>query len=215
MNQLPLNPLRRHVKHTILALCAGTPVGKALRWHGRTTGNAVALTFDDGPHTEHTPLVLEKLARHGVRATFFVVGEYAERHPELLQAIVAAGHEIGNHTYRHNLVDVPGQIRRTERFLKSQGIVTHLYRPPYGSLSPVHLAWTILHGYSTVMWSHDTKDSLRADGKAKGSAPEEKILPGDIILMHDDNAVCVQELEALIAEAKSQGLRFVALSELR
>lgn len=209
--------ITRGLKNAVQTLCNETFVAQSLRWRGSASeGNAVALTFDDGPHPEFTKLVLEILARHQAKATFFLVGNCVERFPEIVRAIAAAGHEIGNHTYRHNLVDATAQIAQTGSLLESLGVRTHLYRPPYGKLSPRHLAWTIRHGYSTVMWSYDTMDSLRAEGKQHAPlASIDTIEAGDIVLMHDDNALCLEELESLLTHLEARGLRFVTVSELR
>jgi peptidoglycan/xylan/chitin deacetylase (PgdA/CDA1 family) len=157
------------------------------------SGRGYALTFDDGPHPEGTPAVLEILAREHVRATFFLVGEQVLRNPALAREIAAAGHEIALHCHRHrNLLRLaPSQVR--EDIARAEdAIVTHtgctptLYRPPYGVLNAAALRLARRRGWRTLLWSHWGRDwEARAtpDSIAKrvtGGAGE-----GAVLLLHD------------------------------
>src|SRR6185436_18560345 len=107
-------------------------------WRGDATSNGVALTFDDGPNPATTPRILELLAQAGVRATFFVLGEKAERHPEVLRAVVDGGHSVGVHGYRHDRLyafkspsAVESDIRRASQVIEREaGVRAKWFRPP-------------------------------------------------------------------------------------
>jgi peptidoglycan/xylan/chitin deacetylase (PgdA/CDA1 family) len=121
-------------------------------------GPYIALTFDDGPHQKLTPRLLDLLAEHHIHVTFFVVGENAIEHPEILQRAVREGHEIGNHTWSHpNLAkmsdeNVRSQIKRTEEAITNAiGSRPILFRPPYGSVTAHQKRFILeLHGYEII-----------------------------------------------------------------
>src|ERR1700688_2110125 len=124
----------------------------------RTRRPLVALSFDDGPHPIFTPQVLEILQQHNAKATFFLIGERALRHPDVVARIKAAGHEIGNHYFtngsilRHSDADFLGRLQQTERAL---GITAapKLFRPPGGIARPRQLRLARAHGYQCVLGS--------------------------------------------------------------
>jgi peptidoglycan-N-acetylglucosamine deacetylase len=156
-------------------------------------GSGYALTFDDGPHPQGTPAVLEILAAANVRATFFLVGEQVRRDPGLAGEIVAAGHGVGVHCHRHrNLLRLtPWQVR--EDILRALEIIERatggspaLYRPPYGTSNAFALAFARRQGWRTLLWSHwgrdweasATPESIAA--RVTGGAGE-----GSVLLLHD------------------------------
>lgn len=163
-------------------------------------GRGYALTFDDGPHAQATPAVLELLAGAGVQATFFLVGEQIERNPGLAAEIAAAGHGIGLHCHRHrNLLRLtPGQVRadidRAEAVIEDAiGRSPALYRPPYGVLNAAALRLARARGWRTLLWSHWGRDweegatpeliaSLVTDGAGQGS----------VLLLHDADDYAVE-----------------------
>jgi peptidoglycan-N-acetylglucosamine deacetylase len=153
----------------------------------------VVVTFDDGPHDEGTPMVLDILARAGARATFFVIGEQVERRPALLQRIVAEGHTVGLHGYRHQLqlrltgAQVREDLRRgMETITVVTGEAPRWHRPPYGIYSPAGLAAARAAGMQPLLWSRWGKDwrkfttPQRIAGRVLTG-----IQPGDVILLHD------------------------------
>jgi peptidoglycan/xylan/chitin deacetylase (PgdA/CDA1 family) len=153
----------------------------------------VALTFDDGPHPEGTPAVLELLARAGARASFFVIGEQVERRPELVIQIAEAGHVVGLHGQRHRLQArlTPEQVRddiargmtTIERAL---GTAPVWHRPPYGIYSPAGLQAVRGAGLRPLLWSRWGKDWRRFTTPARiASRTMKAVLPGDVILLHD------------------------------
>jgi peptidoglycan-N-acetylglucosamine deacetylase len=155
-----------------------------------TIGSGVALTFDDGPHPEGTPAVLDALG--GTLATFFLVGEQVERRPELVARIVAAGHEIGVHCHRHrNLLRLgPRAVRHdlargTALIADAAGREPTLYRPPYGILNAAALAEARERGWRTLLWSRWGKDWRRratAESIVRSIGP---LRSGDVVLLHD------------------------------
>ena len=154
-------------------------------------GGAVALTFDDGPHPQGTPAVLEILAREGIRATFFLVGEQVRRRPGLAAEIVAAGHAVGVHCDRHrNLLRLaPWQVHRDlERaeaaIASASGLRPRLYRPPYGILTTPALALARRRGWQTFLWRRDGRD-WRAGPEEIVARMLRGVRAGDVLLAHD------------------------------
>ena len=193
-------------------------------WHGFTKERVVALTFDDGPDPRFTPAVLAVLHRYGVHATFFVVGKNVKRWPDLLRAEMAAGHEIGNHTYSHpELYRLPREKVEQEIVdgdavvAEVAGVVPRFFRPPYErlSLAIFQAAWStgkkiVLSGVCLEHHEVHTPQEMAARVLAQ-------IRPGTIILAHDgrlDRKNTVAALPLLLAELKARGYRVVTLGEL-
>ncbi len=167
---------------------------RALAVEDRTaSGAGYALTFDDGPHPEGTPAVLEILAREGIRATFFLVGEQVLRNPGLAREIAAAGHEIALHCDRHrNLLRLtPRQtrediLRAEERIVAETGAELKLYRPPYGVLNTAALRLARARGWRTLMWSHWGRDwEARASAESIATRVTAGAESGAVLLLHD------------------------------
>jgi peptidoglycan/xylan/chitin deacetylase (PgdA/CDA1 family)/glycosyltransferase involved in cell wall biosynthesis len=193
----------------------------------RTEQAIAALTFDDGPDPASTPRLLDALARNGIRATFFVVGSRAERHPELLARIRDEGHEIANHSWDHprlpdlSLRAINDQIRRTRTLLGIGG--AQLFRPPYGELDArVNLA-AQRFGYRVVRWSLNGGDWRGEDASILTDRIVRRIEPGAIVLLHDslyiydteatrDRAPTIAAVEVIAARLPDY--RFVTVSEL-
>jgi peptidoglycan/xylan/chitin deacetylase (PgdA/CDA1 family) len=214
--------------HAGPALCRYSPALRcALGVHDRGTDPlAVALTFDDGPHSRGTPATLEVLRAERVRATFFLVGEQIERHRSIAREIAAAGHAVGVHGHRHrNLLRLtPAQVRddlvRAEAALAA---VTHvppsLYRPPYGVLSAAALAHARRRGWTPLLWTRWGRD-WRARATAATIADEATagVIGGDVILLHDADhysatgswARTVAALPRIIERVREAGLTCAA-----
>jgi peptidoglycan/xylan/chitin deacetylase (PgdA/CDA1 family) len=156
----------------------------------------IALTFDDGPHAEGTPAVLEALALGGASATFFLVGEQVSRRPALAREIVDAGHEVAVHGYRHSLL-----LRRRVRELADDldraiaviadatGVAPTLYRPPYGVLSSGALAHVRDRGWRPLLWSRWGRDwERRATAQSIARRATSGLRPSDVVLLHDSDA---------------------------
>jgi len=156
-------------------------------------GRGFHLTFDDGPHPQGTPAVLEVLARHGVRATFFLVGEQVRRAPSLVGELLAAGHDLGLHCDRHrNLLRLsPWQVRedlvRAEHTIAAAGgPEVALYRPPYGVLNAAALAFARRRGWRTLLWRRWGRDwQASATPWQIAARVSRGASPGDVLLLHD------------------------------
>jgi len=157
------------------------------------SGRGCALTFDDGPHPQGTVAVLDTLARAGVHATFFLVGEQVLRSPALAREIADAGHGIGLHCHRHrNLLRLtPWQVaedisRAREAIETSTGRSPQLYRPPYGVLNAAALGLARARGWRTLLWSHWGRDwDRRATPASILARVTDGVQEGAVLLLHD------------------------------
>ena len=189
----------------------------------------LALTFDDGPNDPHTLRLLEVLAKHGVKATFFMIGRFVRERPEIARAVAQAGHVIGNHTYTHpNLFFAsPARLARElddcERALTDAvGEHSQLFRPPFGLRRPGTLRAAAGRGLTTVMWSVTGYDWKLPTAEAIERRVAGQIRGGDVILLHDgghwhmgvDRAPTVAATERLIARYSGEGYSFVTIPEM-
>ena len=187
---------------------------------GSTTDQfEIALTFDDGPHPEHTPRLLDVLAASGARGTFFVIGERAEQHPELIRRIADEGHELGNHTWTHSepaqtsATQFLTEVTRTRRLIHDlTGRDCLLMRPPKGALS-VGKALGLWRQQQTIaLWNIDPKDFVMSDAAAMlGWLEDYRPQFGDIVLLHDNHPHAAIAVERLTRNVP----RCVTLSEWR
>jgi peptidoglycan/xylan/chitin deacetylase (PgdA/CDA1 family) len=160
---------------------------------GTAGGAGCALTFDDGPHPQGTPAVLEALRAADAKATFFLVGEQVRANPALAREIVAQGHWIGLHCDRHrNLLRLaPAQVRRDiararETIGEATGVVPQLYRPPYGILNAEALRIARQHRWRTLLWSHWGRDwEAKATPESITALVTADLRPGSLLLLHD------------------------------
>jgi peptidoglycan/xylan/chitin deacetylase (PgdA/CDA1 family) len=158
----------------------------------RTGGRAVALTFDDGPNPDATPLILDALAARGVKATFFILGRHAERWPDLVRRVADDGHSIGNHGYYHRKLHFksPAYVRDdltrgTEMIERAAGVRPRLFRAPHGFRSPWVTTIARSLGQETVGWSLGVWDSDRPGVDVIAERTVEGSHPGAILLLHD------------------------------
>jgi peptidoglycan-N-acetylglucosamine deacetylase len=186
----------------------------------------VAITFDDGPHPEGTPAVLEVLAEAGARATFFLVGEQVERNPSLAAEIAAAGHAVESHghVHRNQLVrtgaELEDDLRRADAAIaEATGRRPLLYRPPFGIFSwyGIRLAW---RGWTPLLWSRWGRDwAARATPESIAAKVTEDLAAGDVLLLHDADTYSasgshqrtVAALPRVLERIADGGLRPVAL----
>ncbi|WP_433126900.1 polysaccharide deacetylase family protein [Micromonospora sp. CA-240977] len=194
-------------------------------WSGRTSQRLVALTFDDGPAPQWTPMVLDTLARHQVPATFFMVGAQARRHADVVRDRLA-GHEVGNHSWDHrdlaelDAAEAYDDLRRShDAIAEATGREPRLLRPPYG-----HLGGAVLHAaarldYRLVLWSLQMVERGFPDdpaGHARRIVAE--VRPGTIVLGHDVGArrrlVALRGLTDMINGLRQRGYTFVTVSAL-
>jgi len=180
----------------------------------------LAVTFDDGPDPEITPRVLDLLEVHRWKATFFVVGRRAEKHPGLLRLIVSAGHQVGNHTYSHVRCRGLGEeaflneLSRTDALIQaaSAGVSEPaLFRPPWGSLTPVQAACLWRRGRGIGLWSISCDDSGPEASRPAACDAALSARSRDIVLLHDTSPVVLDVLGVMLPELGGRGLRSVAL----
>jgi peptidoglycan/xylan/chitin deacetylase (PgdA/CDA1 family) len=227
---LSMNPLGIVIP---VVAAAGVPAWAALhprsQLFGATicnAGNACALTFDDGPNPRVTPKLLGLLEKHGVPATFFVLGKYVEQYPQLTAEIESAKHAIGNHTYGHPSLlffsqrQILSELRRCEDVVSdATGHGMNMVRPPFGFRGPQFRFAAQKMGLSkVVMWSvsgHDWNQQPAAGVIRR----IQKVKAGDIILFHDgdhripnaDRSHMLEALDFFLPRWKDEGLKFVKI----
>ncbi|MEV1173364.1 polysaccharide deacetylase family protein [Nonomuraea sp. NPDC049784] len=177
----------------------------------------VALTFDDGPG-RYTDTLLRHLAKYHAHATFFVVGSNVVVYPRVLRRTVAAGHEIGNHTWSHPVLTrlsaagVRSQLVRTDREVKAAGgVVPQLVRPPYGAFNK---AVRRQIARPLVLWNVDTLDWRYRNSATVARRALRAVRPGSIILFHDIHRTTVGAIPHVLKSLAKRGYRFVTVSEL-
>ena len=189
--------------------------------HGPRDRREIALTFDDGPHAVFTLKLLDILRRAHVKATFFLVGEMAEKRPDLVKAQLAEGHCLGNHTYHHvSLTQLPlgtaaAELKACGNVLRDiTGQSPRWFRPPGGDIdTDIYLAARAL-GYKTVLWNVFPGDSRRPGRLTIKSRVLDESGPGGIVLLHDGIQQTLDVLPEIIATLKARGYRFVTLDEM-
>ena len=184
----------------------------------------IALTFDDGPHPRLTHRILEILERYGVKATFFMVGVNVTNYPDAAKAVLAAGHEVGNHTYTHAHVqsmsedDLFRELNMCEDALDALcGYRPRLFRPPQGMVNVSVEQCVAEKDYTMILWSLDTRDWEQKDTAKIVSRVLAQVHSGDIILMHDyigTKSHTPDALGILIPQLLKRGFEFVTVSEL-
>ena len=182
----------------------------------------VAMTFDDGPHPSLTPQLLDMLQARGIRATFYVIGRNAARYPQILQRMVAEGHEIGNHTWSHPSLhghsdaSVLSQIDRTNRAVyDAVGRPPVTMRPPYGNLyDRQRLMLFEARNMPTILWSVDPLDWQRPGSAVVSQRIVGNSHAGAVILAHDIHRATVRAMPSALDGVTGRGFRFVTMSEL-
>lgn len=193
---------------------------------GSAHNKQIALTFDDVP-AAFTHKILDVLKKYDVKATFFVVGNRAEAHPEIVKRIVREGHLIGNHSYNHPLMtrlsmeSFKRQIMRTDQILyRLTGYHPKYIRPPYGEINERELRWVGQQGHIIVNWDVDSQDWRGISAQRVYSNILNYTQPGSIILQHasgNANGVLQGTLSALprvIEKLESEGYHFVTLNQM-
>ena len=195
-------------------------------------GKKLALTYDDGPNDPYTLNLLDVLAKHDVKATFFLIGKFVQQRPEIVARIVAEGHVIGNHTMTHPRLPllsadaVRKELNDCAESLATEGFVldrtTKIFRPPFGLRRPATLRIARELGYTPVMWTVTCWDWKKTTADRVERHAQRQITGGDVILMHDggfeqmgaDRAHSVISTDRLIGEYKDKGFEFVTVPEM-
>jgi peptidoglycan/xylan/chitin deacetylase (PgdA/CDA1 family) len=195
--------------------------------------NQMALTFDDGPNDPHTLRLLDVLAAHQAKATFFFIGKYVRQRPEIARAVLAAGHEIGNHTYTHpNLIFTSAARLRQEledcgkALEDALGARVNLFRPPFGGRRPNVLRTARAMGLEPIMWSvtaydWSAKSAEAIVGNVVRRVDSRRNPQAEIVLLHDGSHLAFGADRAHTVEATRQLLeryrnkQFVTIAGLR
>jgi peptidoglycan/xylan/chitin deacetylase (PgdA/CDA1 family) len=188
-----------------------------------TTDSVVALTFDDGPTEQLADSLIQVLGSRDVRATFFVIGSEVEKSPDAARALVAAGHELGNHSYTHRRMilrrpsDLRDELERADSLLRAVGVSGPIYfRPPY-SYKLVMLPYVLWRtGRTTVTWDvePDSYPEVAATPEGIVSHVLERVRPGSIILLHPwypSRATSLAAVPMVIDSLRSRGYRFATV----
>jgi len=205
------------------------------QWYGRSLvglpsgSRQLALTYDDGPNDPHTLRLLEVLARHGVHATFFLIGRYVTKRPDIVREVVNLGHVVGNHTFSHpNLIFASARRTRVELEGCQQAIADAVgnpgsfFRPPFGARRPATFRVARQMGLEPVMWGVTGWDWRKKGEEYIERKVCRQVRGGDVILLHDggheafgaDRAPTVLATDRLIARYKSEGYEFVTVAEM-
>ena len=199
---------RRPLSNRLAVTIAAAPV--PADW----TPPPVYLTFDDGPDPSKTPRVLDILARHNARATFFVQGRSAESHPEIIDRIVAEGHTVGNHSWGHERLDSLSRqefdesVGGTQTLLGEQGVPC--LRPPWGAVNADNRSWAQALGLEVILWTTapllQSRQSFGVDNWSDAIVLE--AIPGAVMLLHDTATRDVEALDSALERLSESGLRF-------
>ena len=204
----------------VAALISGAPMAIAST---RTEQKVVALTFDHSWGNKFTPSILDTLKQNDIKVTFFVMGPWAQKYPEVAKRMVADGHEIASHGYRHQNYGDMTREWITEDFQKSQalikevtGVEPKLFRPPNGHYSQLSLKITEELGYRTIIWNIDSLDWKNPGRDVIVERVMKRLKPGGIILMHasDTPIQTAEALPILLEKIKAEGYKIVTVSEL-
>ena len=206
------------------------------QWYGQTFAGGmrgskqIALTYDDGPNDPHTLKLLDVLAKHSVRATFFMIGRYVRQRPDIARAVAQAGHVIGNHTFTHPLLIFESAAQTRTEFLGCRSALqdvigkhSNLFRPPFGGRRPATLRIARELGLQPVMWNVTGYDWNAPPATVIENKVARQMRGGDVILLHDgghhtmgaDRAQTVIATENLIWRYKDQGYEFVTVEEMQ
>jgi peptidoglycan-N-acetylglucosamine deacetylase len=185
-------------------------------------GPYIAMTFDDGPSATLTPKLLDLLAAHHIKATFFVIGENVAEYPDIVARAAREGHEIASHSWSHpNLAKmsdegVRRQLRQTDEAIKNAtGTRPTLFRPPYGSITEREKRW--IHdefGYQIVLWDVDPYDWKRPGPAVVRNRILQETRPGSIVLSHDIHPGTIEAMPSTFDALEAKGFKFVTVSEL-
>lgn len=184
---------------------------------GPRSANAVCLTFDDGPHPEHTPRLLDVLREQGAKATFFMIGREVEKYPHLVRRAIDEGHAVGGHSFSHgnptttSARELSDEAERTEQlFEQVLGRRVLLFRPPHGKLTAAKILHLWRAGQSVVLWNVDPKDyNCMSPRDLINRLTTRMLVGGDVVLLHDNMPHAIEALPEVLESARRRGLSFV------
>lgn len=181
----------------------------------------IALTFDDGPHNSYTREILDILRREGAKGTFFVVGSRAETYPDILSRINTEGHDIGNHTWEHRSLTRSSRSESMASLMRTNELISGItgkpctiVRPPFGQTSQAVKEMLHGKGWHEILWDSDSLDWQNKNPDHILHRVMKSAGPGSIVLFHDIHPGAAAMLPTMIRAFKSQGYRFITISEL-
>lgn len=183
---------------------------------------AIAMTFDDGPSAVLTPRLLDMLKQRNIKATFFVLGQLVQEHPEIVARAIAEGHEVANHSWDHKALNKLGDgglqhelTDTSSEISKATGKPVTLMRPPYGATNPrLNRAIEKEYGMKVILWSVDPLDWKRPGPQVVAQRILAGAKPGAIILAHDIHPGTIEAMPATLDALQAKGFKFVTVSEL-
>ena len=195
---------------------------KSLHSNKKIKENHIAITFDDGPHPEYTPQVLELLKTHNAKATFFCIGKHIEAYPKVFDEIIKQGHTVGNHTYSHNnnfgflkTKDVIEELLKTNALVKKTvGCRMQLYRPAFGVTNPRIKRAIESTNLQSIGWSVRSLDTTIRTPKMIFNRTTRNLSKGDVILLHDTSLKSIVVLERLLLFLQEQNMESVTIDSL-
>jgi len=180
----------------------------------------IYLTFDGAPNPPATDRLLAALDRHNAKATFFMEGKRLEKEADCARRVVAAGHDVGNHSYNHPLFDTISieecirEVEMTQEIMHRElGFYPTLLRPPAGNLTEEVEKLFLSRGFDIVLWSYSIRDWEGPDAKAVSERILSQAFPGAIIACHDRVEWLPQTLDIIIPALRAEGYRFRKISE--
>jgi peptidoglycan/xylan/chitin deacetylase (PgdA/CDA1 family) len=184
--------------------------------------NGITLTFDDGPHPDITPKILEVLSKENVKAAFFLIGKNAERYSSLVNEILQQGHTIANHSYCHqNAIGFFSESKLKEDFEKCNRIIKNIsgkqpafFRPPFGVTNPRYANVIKKLNLNSIGWSIRSMDTKATSKELLLKKITSSLTNGSIVLLHDTQQVTLETLPSLIQHCKSNNIKIVSLPEL-
>jgi len=219
----PAAPVEKPAASPIKPKATPTPTEPPITFNSvHVDGPYIALTFDDGPNATLTPKLLDLLAAKHLKATFFVVGQNAADHPEILKRAVREGHEIANHSWSHpNLAKMSDEAVRRELQKTDDAISAAigkrptLLRPPYGSITAHQKKW--IHeefGYRIIIWDVDPLDWKRPGPSVVTARILKETHAGSIVLSHDIHPPTIEAMPATFDQLIKKGFKSVTVTEL-
>lgn len=223
-----LQSLVSDFSHALALERFGPRLAQRILWRVETAERVVAMSFDDGPHPEFTPAILELLAEHGIPATFFLIGRNVRRHPELAKRLAGTGHELGNHTLNHRMLPflreefIRHEILQTDQIIREvTSYCPRLMRPPMGLFTKRTVNVIESCGYGTVVGDVYPRDPHMPGRDKIHRRVMARVRPGSIIILHDggntahvDRSQTVWAVRHIIQDLLQKGYRFITISDL-
>lgn len=219
MKQTPKARLRRRLRSAFLAVQPHVTPASWLTYRMRAGGRTVALTFDDGPDPRNSPALWDALERLDCPATLFYLGRQAEEYPQLVREACSRGHQVSNHGYDHTVQVGDGWRAYRDNILRGETAITAAepaanvlwFRPPRGLFPRRLLVWAALKKRTIAMWSLDSGDSFGDAAAVLERTHPDRVRPGDVILMHEDNTETLRILPEVVGRLRDAGYGFVTM----